>query len=151
VARLRSCTLTCHQAQDASRAAGLQLRDAMLKGHAHKSKRTRSVESNDGSKKENIESTSASGKSEGRCSRGSRRCKHGTAFDKIVLILERQDRRQEVLLEDQRRATECLIEGQRLAHEEAREAREESRRAREAQERTSAALLDILRQGLLQS
>ena len=77
-------------------------------------------------------------------------------FDKFMNMFQASVDKQEKYFQDQSTKNEALIaehhranEESRMGREEARAMRDEMRLAREAQERTSTALLDILRQGLL--
>jgi hypothetical protein len=95
LAAVQGTVLTAHQAQDASRTTGHRLCDAMVKGHMWKLKRGCSAESDGGSDKENPEMSVLAGKSDragtgSTCQRSMRR-KHDDGFEKIFLILERQD------------------------------------------------------------
>ena len=143
------------QTIDTNRAIGEELRAAMVIGQARKNKRPLSmtVDTSPSEKENSTPECTPSGTPAPSTSTKRRR---EDGVNRLVGLVEEQGRIQTEILEEQRRVNESIIlehcranEESRLSREESRLTREEYKLAREAQERTSAALLDILRAGLL--
>ena len=133
----------------------------MLAGHARKTsknKRLRELTSDtDDSDKENAPLTSTPTSTPGEFPpRLSAKRRREEGFDKLATMFQVTMEKQEEFHKNQNVANEALItehhranDEARMGREEVRAMRDEMRLARETQERTSIALLDILKQGLL--
>ncbi|KAF8582428.1 hypothetical protein K439DRAFT_1618303 [Ramaria rubella] len=149
------------EAQDVKAAHGHAIRDAMLTGHARKSKHLREDQSeSDDSDKENSPDTpshpSSSTSLYDSKTRLSAKRHREEGFDLLASMFKSSIEKQDEYQVRQNVANQALIEEHRRANEEARLGREEVRAmrdelhlSRESQERSNIALIDILKQGLL--
>ncbi|KAF8510403.1 hypothetical protein JB92DRAFT_2940616 [Gautieria morchelliformis] len=132
------------QVQNAAKDVGETMRDAMKRGRSPSPSVGISEKENDGSQLASISGTDTR-ESFGRkrsCVGGRRR----TETTRLVELLEEAHAETRKMREEDRKLREAEREEERKARQALLE---ETRRANDQQERTSTALLDILRQGLL--
>ncbi|KAF8587538.1 hypothetical protein K439DRAFT_1614284 [Ramaria rubella] len=143
------------EAQDAKATHGHAIRDAMLMGHARKSKHPwDDLSDSDGSEKEN--SPPASNPSSTSKPQLSAKRRQEEGFDLLASMFKSSMEKQHDYQVCQNVVSEALIKEHRWANEEAhlgceevKVMRDELCLSREAQERSNMALIDILKQGLL--